>query len=144
MCREDGQKSKMTEILMCQCIKDHQVKLFASTLTNTISIMANADMMKDPSIRFLAVEGSMTGTCPVCKEQGTIGKFCFQCNDDAGMTIGTCPHCEECGKIGNLCLECGDANYEDEIIEGTCAQCGSQGIRGTLCSGCEDQSIMYE
>jgi hypothetical protein len=114
------------------------------THTKSISNMATTDQRKEPTIRYLAVEGSVIGTCPRCKQQGTVGKFCFQCNDDEGMLIGTCPHCEECGPIGNMCLDCGDAKFEEEIPEGECPMCGDQGMRGTICSGCEDQSMLYE
>jgi ribosomal protein L32 len=107
-------------------------------------IMTNSNQLTDPTIRFLSIEGSVAGTCPCCNLQGKVGKFCFQCNDDEGMSIGTCPNCEECGKIGNLCLECGEAEYEDELPDGMCSQCGGQGMRGTLCSECEDQSMLYE
>ena len=101
-------------------------------------------MLLDPTIRFLAVPGSVSGVCPRCKHHGPIGKFCYQCCHEEGMMIGTCPDCEECGPIGNLCVQCGTSKYVDEVPVGTCSQCGGEGIRHTLCSGCEDQSRLYE
>ena len=75
---------------MCQYLRAHYVEVTAGTHTNNISNMATTNQMKEPTIRYLDVEGSVIGTCPRCKQQGTVGKFCFQCNNDEGMMIGTC------------------------------------------------------
>ena len=98
----------------------------------------------DPTIRYLAVAGSITGICPRCNLPGPTDKFCFKCNDQEGKLIGTCSFCMDYGPLHSECLSCREGEYEDEEPIGSRDNCGGSGIRRTQCSGCEDQGWTYE
>jgi hypothetical protein len=119
---------------------------------DTVRVEINSDdsaynelMPHPPSIKFEgpgSVKGN--GMCLRCERIGPVGKFCFECCTDKGMSIARCECCNDCGMIGNQCNSCGESYYQEPTSDGQCLNCGHKGNLHCYCSDCEDQGFLYE
>ena len=75
-----------------------------------------------------------------------MGKFCYECNNVAGLSIGTCVGCNDTGKLWCTCKTCGKNEYKEESpdLMGKCQKCLAFGDKGKICTKCGDQSWRYE
>jgi hypothetical protein len=90
-------------------------------------------------------EGANMGACPLCRVQGVVGNYCYECLRLEGVTLG---RCEVCGFEGPIGLPC-DAHptyeygYNWQVPTGYCPLCDKKGSLGSYCTRCEDMAQVY-